>query len=308
MAMLVDVVLPIFALIGLGRFAAWRRLLAPAAGDALAGFVFFFALPPLLFRAVTASSGIVLWDAAPFMAVALLMFAVGTVVSIRLLGENLAQAGVSGLNCAFGNVVMMGVPVVDAAFGQRGLADLLAIIAFHSAVLLPVATVTVEAGLNARPSPWRLLVATIRGLVRNPIIMAIAIGFAWTPLGLPMPGTLARLLDLLAAGATPLALFCLGFSLPPAPRRADFAAVLLSCLLKNFAMPALVLLAARAAGLAPLSVAVATVVAAMPTGANAFMLAARYNTGLERSATALLVSTVVSLAALALLLIHFGEA
>ena len=53
--------------------------------------------------------------------------------------------------------------------------------------------------------------------------------------------------------------------------------------------------------------AVATVTAAMPTGANAFMLASRYATAVERSAAAVLVSTVVSLPVLSLLLVQFGK-
>lgn len=307
MGALFEVVLPVFALVGLGRFAAWRGQLAPAAVETLSGFIFRFALPPLLFRAVTTAGSLSLIPALPFMAVAMAIFAAGTLLSRRGLAEGLASAGVFGLNCAFGNTVMMGVPVIAAAFGKPGVAELLAIIAFHSALLMPVATATVEAGLNARLAPGRILRATARSLARNPIIIAIALGFFWTWLGLPTPAALARLLDLLAGAAAPVALVALGASLPPAPRRADIAPVLLSCLLKNLAMPALVFAAARLAGLAPLAVAVSTVAAAMPTGANAFMLASRYATAAERSAAAVLVSTLVSLPVLAALLVAFRQ-
>lgn len=307
MGMLIEVVFPVFALIGLGRLAAWKRLLPEGAGEGLTAFIFLFALPPLLFRAVTASAGISFLGAAPFMAVALLIYAAGTIVSRRAFDEPLAHAGVSGLNCAFGNTVMMAIPVVSAAFGQAGLADLLAIVAFHSTVLMPVATATVEAGLHAKLSPWRLARATGRSLVRNPIILGIAAGMAWSATGLALPSPIIRLLDLLAGSATPVALFCLGLGLPAAPRRADLGPVLFSCLLKNLVMPALVYLAMRGAGLPPLAVAVGTVAAAMPTGANAFMLASRYGTAMERSAAGVLVSTLVSLPILGFLLVHFRQ-
>jgi len=307
MGPLIGVVLPVFALIGLGRFAAWRRLLPERAGDALTAFIFLFALPPLLFRSVAGSGGISFAPALPFMCVALGMFALGTLLSRRVLREDLATAGVFGLNSAFGNSLMMGVPVIEAAFGRAGVAELLAIIAFHSAVLFPVATATVEAGLNARISPRRLLRATAISLAQNPIILAIALGFAWVLVELPMPAPLARLLDLLAGSATPVALFCLGLGLPATPKRADLAPVALSTVLKNVLMPGLMFLAARAFGLPPLAVAVATVTAAMPTGANAFMIASRYATAVERSAAAVLISTAVSLPVLSLLLVQFRE-
>ncbi|MCC7280933.1 MAG: AEC family transporter [Acetobacteraceae bacterium] len=308
MGALIEVVLPVFALIGLGRFAAWRRLLPERGGDALTGYIFLFALPALLFRSVAGSGGISFAPALPFMAIALGMFGLGVVLSRRLLGDDLANAGVFGLNCAFGNTVMMGVPVIEAAFGRAGVRELLAIIAFHSAVLFPIATATVEAGLNTRLSARRLLRATAISLARNPIIDAIALGFLWTLVGLPLPAPVARLLDLLAASATPVALFCLGLGLPAVPGRTDLAPALLSSLVKNLLMPALMYLATRAVGLPPLGVAVATVTAAMPTGANAFMIAARYATGAERSAAAVLLSTAASLVVLGLLLVAFGQA
>jgi predicted permease len=307
MGVLIEVVLPVFALIGMGRFAAWRKLLPERAGDSLTAFIFLFALPPLLFRSVAGAGGISFAPTLPFMIVALGMFTLGTVLSRRLLREDLATAGVFGLNSAFGNSVMMGVPVIQAAFGSKGIAELLAIIAFHSAVLFPVATATVEAGLNARISARRLARATVLSLARNPIIIAIGLGFVWTLAALPIPAPLARLLDLLAGSATPVALFCLGLGLPATPNRTDLAPVALSTLLKNLVMPGLMFLATRAFGLPPLGVAVATITAAMPTGANAFMIASRYATAAERSAAAVLVSTSVSLPVLSLLLVQFRE-
>jgi malonate transporter len=304
---LLEVVLPVFALIGLGRFATWGKFLPERAPEALTAFIFLFALPPLLFRSVAGSGALSFAPVIPFMLVALLIFAGGVLTSRRLLREDLAQAGVFGLNSAFGNSVMMGVPVIEAAFGRPGLAELLAIIAFHSAVLMPVATATVEAGLNTRVSSRRLLRATALSLARNPIIGAIVLGLAWNFLALPVPAPAARLLDLLAGSAAPVALFCLGASLPATPRVADLWPVALSTLLKNLLMPGLVFLASRAFGLAPLAVAVATVTAAMPTGANAFMLASRYATGAERSAAAVLISTAVSLPVLSLLLVQLRQ-
>ncbi len=58
--------------------------------------------------------------------------------------------------------------------------------------------------------------------------------------------------------------------------------------------------------LPPLETAVAVLAAALPTGANAFLLAQRYQVGAARSGATVLVSTVISVATLAVLLGWFG--
>ena len=67
-------------------------------------------------------------------------------------------------------------------------------------------------------------------------------------------------------------------------------------------MPVLVLLACRWLGVPPGEVAVAVLVAALPTGANAFLLAQRYRVAAEQSGAAVLLGTLLSVATLSLLL------
>lgn len=71
-------------------------------------------------------------------------------------------------------------------------------------------------------------------------------------------------------------------------------------------MPALVWLVAWAMALSPLETAVAVMAAAMPTGANAFLLAQRYQVGAARSGATVLVSTVLSVVTLGVLVGWFG--
>jgi predicted permease len=51
--------------------------------------------------------------------------------------------------------------------------------------------------------------------------------------------------------------------------------------------------------------AVAVVVSALPTGANAFLLARRYDTGVGASGATVLLSTLISIATLSVLLAYF---
>jgi hypothetical protein len=47
-----EIVLPVFGLIGLGAAIAWTKLLDHSTGDALSEFVFAVAIPLLVFRIV----------------------------------------------------------------------------------------------------------------------------------------------------------------------------------------------------------------------------------------------------------------
>jgi predicted permease len=84
--------------------------------------------------------------------------------------------------------------------------------------------------------------------------------------------------------------------------------VSLALALKMLALPALVWAAAVAVGLGPLETAVAVTAAALPTGANPFILARRYRLGEARSGATVLVATLASVAVLGVLLVHFRAA
>lgn len=307
MAELFGIVAPVFALIVLGAVATGRRLLDGAAVRGMSDFVFYAAMPALLFRSVAGAPPLRLLDVAgSFIIGAFILFAAAVVLARRVFHVRLAQASVFGLNCVFGNTVMLGIPIVDAAFGPEGVANLLAVVAFHSALLLPAATVLIEADAGLGRSAWQVLTVTAKGLVRNPVVMCIVLAFAWRVTGLGFAEPVSRLLVLLGAAGPPLALFCLGASLPrPAALFAPgngLAQIAAGSALKLLAMPALVAVLAHLAGVGGVAFAVVVLASALPTGANAFLLARRFDTNPEESASTVVVSTVLSVVTLTLLL------
>lgn len=72
--------------------------------------------------------------------------------------------------------------------------------------------------------------------------------------------------------------------------------------LKLLVMPALVWAACLALAVPPAQAAVAVLVAALPTGANAFLLAQRYRVAAEQSGAAVLLGTLLSVVTLSVLL------
>jgi len=300
---ILGIVVPVFALIGMGALAVHLRLVEMAAVRGMTDFVFYTAMPALLFASIIQAPPLRLVDVAgSFLAGALVMFGIGLLLARTMFGAGLANASVFGLDCVFGNTVMLGIPIVDAAYGRDGVANLLAVIAFHSAVLLPVATVFIEAGSTRGRSPLGVLRAALPGVARNPVVVAITLAFVWRLTGLGMPSAVMRFLGLVGAAGPPLALFCLGAALPRPTGWSDLREVSLAALLKLVALPALVALIAHLVGVRGVAFSVVVLAAALPTGANAFLLARRFETMMEESASTVVVTTALSMVTLSVLL------
>ena len=302
LAQVAGIVAPVFGLIAFGAAARWRRLLDAGGQRGLNDLTFYLLIPALLFGSVAEGPEFVgLGTAAAYFACCLAVFAAGVVIGRRLLGTGIAAASVLGLNCAYGNTIMLGVPVVSAAFGPTGVQLLLPIVALHTIVLLPLATVLIEAE-SAPQGAGPRLAGIAGGLIRNPIVAGILAGIIWRMLGIPVPAPLHRLLAMLGAAAPTLALFSLGASLPDFAARGSARETGVALVLKLLVLPGLVWAVVRIIGLDPLPAAVAIVTAAAPTGANAFFLARRMGTLAAASAGMVVASTVLSVLTLSLFL------
>jgi predicted permease len=307
MTVLFSVIAPIFGLIVMGAASTGRRWLDSHVIKGMNDFTFFAAMPALLFRSVVEAPPLKLIAVAgPFLIGAVLLFVVALLLSRWLFKGSLAESGIAGLDGIYGNTVMLGIPVVDALYGAPGVANLLAIIAVHSAVLLPIGTVVIEADAGTGRSMLHVVRASLSGTARNPIVMAIVLAFLWRATGLGLAAPLDRLMEMLGRAGPPLALFCLGATLPRPRGMTGFGEVMLSSALTLLALPALVGLLAYLAGVRGVAFDVVVLAAAMPTGANAFLLARRYEVRMEESATTVAVSTALSVVTLTVLLAWLG--
>ncbi|MGG5811975.1 AEC family transporter [Falsiroseomonas sp. CW058] len=304
-AALLEVVLPVFVMVALGYGAAKRKLVGDEGLKAMALFVFALAAPALLFSGGTRPHEGGGGAALALLTGSVLVFAAAAAGARRLGGFSLPEASMFALACVFGNSVMMGIPIIVAAYGPPGVPPMLAILGFQTMVLLGMATVLTEVGLNAA-APWRrVLLSTLRGIGRNPVVLSVIAAFVFTAFGLPVPGVVRRTLDLLGSAAPPLALFCLGGSLAGIAAAAAWRETLAIAAVKLLVLPALVFLLSLAFGLTPIEQAVAVTMAALPTGANAFILARRYATGADRSGSAVVLTTSISVLTLSALIAQF---
>ena len=287
--------LPFFAVIGLGFMAGRTRFLTADATASLTRFVFYFPLSAMLFGFAARLSLAEIFDLryvlaylAASLAVWGLVFAVG-----RLRRLALTEAAMEAHAAVSGNTGFLGVPLLVKLIGPAAAAPVMMVLTIDMVLFSSLITLVITAAREGRVRP-ETLVPLARGLLANPMIVSIVLGFVWSGAGLPLPGPLDEFLTLLGAAATPCALFAIGASL--AGRRADrpAAAAWISAV-KLLVHPALALAVGLALGVDPFALGVMVAAASLPVAGNAFILAQHYGVAPQRVSTAILISTAVSI-------------
>lgn len=305
------VVLPIFALIFAGWLARRAGVLGPQATQELNRFVVLLALPALLFDIVASADWAEIWQPGFVASFGLGSAAVFVLtICLRLRSRRfLADATIDGLNASYANAGFIGFPLAVAIFGPAALAPTLIATILTACVLFAIALVLVEIGLaGERPSAG--MVRTVAGrLMRSPLLVAPVLGAMVMAAGVDIPGPAAAFLDLLGRAASPCALVALGLFLAesrPGAERVGRATMLLASL-KLFAQPAATwFLAVEVFHLSAPLAAMATLLAALPTGTGPFMVAELYGRESGITSRVILCSTVASLATITPLLALVG--
>jgi predicted permease len=300
MSSLVETVLFVFGLAALGYISGLCGYLKPAIGDAVAEFAVKVALPVLLFRTMAHAD---FHGAAPWTLWTVYFFAAavtwvgGHLTVTRIFGRDSAAGVVGGVSAAFSNSVLLGIPFVLGVYGRDGVEILSLIVSVHLAVMMIASIVLFEIfGEGGKaPGRWReLAIGFLFKLFGNPIIVGILAGLLWHLTGLALPSLPERFVDAIADTAGPLALFAMGLSLRKFGISGNLLPSATLSVLKLMLMPAVVLAAAWAFGLPPLTAKVAVATASMPTGVNSYLIAVQFRTGQGLASSQLTLSTVAA--------------
>jgi malonate transporter len=127
-------------------------------------------------------------------------------------------------------------------------------------------------------------------------VLALLFGTLWRVGGLGLHPVADNFLGLLGEAGIPMALMALGLSLAGYSLKGQWRAVFTLMTLKMLGLPVVVWLIARyLVGLDPFWTQIALMLAAMPTGANAYLFAERYASGTAPVSGAIALGTAVSL-------------
>lgn len=299
--------LPFFAVIGLGFGAGRLGLFGPEATAWLTRFVFYFALSAMLFGFSANLSIADLFDARAFAAylwACLVLYA--TVMAVAFLRRRpLAEATIEAHTATIGNTGFLGVPMLVVLLGPGSVPTVLMILTIDlivfSSLFVMLITLARE-GRVTRALPRMLALA----VVRNPMVMSMAAGLAWSTTGLGLAAPVDDFMTLLGAAATPCALFAIGASL--ADKRVErLGIVTWLCFGKLVLHPALVGVAALLVfGVDPFMAGVMIAAAALPVAGNVFILAQQYQVGPARVSAAILISTIISIATIPVVIAWVG--
>lgn len=307
MTALLDVIAPVFGILGLGFLAARGRLLDTAGVKGLVLFVFNFAIPVLLFRSM---AGMEFPEEIPwsflgaFYLGALTVYAAGMALAKWGYGKPLEEQAIFGMAAGFSNTVLLGIPIVLTALGPEAALPLFLIIGFHSAILMPVTVALIHLGRGEGVSASEQAGYVVTEIVKNPIVMGLFLGLLANAVGLDLPGPLDRLTELLGGAAVPCALFAMGASLAAYPAGSDTAPAAVLATLKLVVHPLIVwVMVGPVLGLEGIWVPTAVVMAAMPTGVNVYLFGARYDAAPSVAARTVLLASAVSVVTLSVLLV-----
>ena len=291
--------LPVVLLILIGFVAGKAKLVRGESVRDLSNLVFLVLTQALLFRTMSS----VRIEQLDFKPVAQYFLVAGAlfVTMLWLYGRN-SRASVLALASIFSNTLMIGVPLIGLAYGQQGQVLLFTLISLHALVLLSAATLVLElqvaqehTALSGERRPiWRTVATAIRNAVFHPVPLPILVGLAYAQTGWGLHPVVDRPLALLGSAFGPVALVLVGITLALTPIGKQLGLALRLSLVKTVLHPMLMLAAGWLLGLRGLHLAVMTVAAALPIGANVFLFSQRYRKEEEVVTAGVAVSTAMA--------------
>ncbi len=307
----INVVLPVFAIILSGYLAGHFKVLGEESGDVLQRFVFYVAMPVLLFYAMARVevAEILNW---PYLSAYLggqaITFVLAMIVAKFLSKRRLAESALSGMAGIYGNTGYMGIPLIMAAFGPDWVVPAIIATVINAAVVLGIVAAIIGIDLSVGDGVSGVLQDVVSALIRNPLLVAPVLGFCWSLGGLGLAAPVETFSTVLGAAAGPCALFSIGLFLVGKSLRKNTLEVSWIVVLKLLVHPAATwFLAFHVLKMEVMWATICVVMAALPTGANIFILARRYDLYLDRTSAVILISTIASLLTLSILFSHWSD-
>ena len=123
-------------------------------------------------------------------------------------------------------------------FGSEGTA----VAAIVAAILVPTVNIVSSLGFEFLRTGPNSLVALLRGIITNPLVLGCLAGAAANLTGVGLPTPAAAVLDPLAAASLPIGLLCVGAGLRPFSLGEQARAIIASTVIKLLVLPGLSLL------------------------------------------------------------------
>ena len=298
MQTLIEVILPVFLVIGFGYVSTQLKVFPISGIDGVMRFAQGFAIPCLLFQAIAKIDIAANFDPAlltAFYTGAFACFWLGFFGARRLFNRPVEDSIAIGFCCLFSNSVLLGLPITERAYGPDVLGANYALIAFHAPFCYLLGITTMELS-RARGERIGVAASKVgRAIFSNALFLAILAGFIWNIAGLPIPQVADDALSLIARAALPAALFALGGVLYQYRPEGDAMTIAMICVIALLVHPAITYALGAALALSPDSFKPAVLTAGMAPGFNAYIFASMYGRAKRVAASSVLMATAASI-------------
>lgn len=311
MGPVLDVVIPVFAIIGSGFLAGRIGILGEDSSRALNGFVYWVALPALFLGSLSKVELSDIFNGpllAAYFGGILGTFALALAVALIRFPDRLGATALAATSAIFANTGYMGIPLLELAFGEAGLLPGIITTVVNGVVLMAVATVLLELDRAQGEEGSVGILQTLRDLAVNvcksPLVVSAVLGILVAASGLELPRSVDTFLGTLGAAAGPAALFAIGLFLVGTRMEGRPEELAWVVGLKLLVQPALTWwLAIHLFPMDPIHTEAVIIQSALPIGSLMFLLAERYGIYTNRSVAVILISTLLSLVTLSLLFV-----
>lgn len=213
MTTILTITTPIYLLIGLGFLSVRLGYFAGADVRALGTFVIRFALPALIFLAVgTATPSETLhWGLfVAYLSASLALFAFCILVGRLVFRARWSMLGVVGLGMVGSNSAFVGFPLISILYPDLAITVFASVMLLENVILIPLALAVADAGESTEGTPMQGFLKGLKGLLRNPLVLSIAVALAYSLSGFSLPDPVLRPIEMLRPIASPIALFAVG--------------------------------------------------------------------------------------------------
>ena len=202
--------IPIFLMMLLGMLFRKLGWMDEVFAAKMNKFVFLVPLPVLLFEQLATVDFSEVWDI-KFILFCFVVTAISITIStlISLLWKDRSIKGEFIQSTYRSSAALLGIAFIQNIYGTAGMAPLMII---GSVPLYNVMAVVVLSFFKPGNNSFdkELVKKTLKGIVTNPIIIGIVVGFVWSALKLPMPLILHKTVSSIGATATPMGLMSMG--------------------------------------------------------------------------------------------------
>ncbi|MEG0258863.1 MAG: AEC family transporter [Lysinibacillus sp.] len=321
MKLLLDAVLPILAIMLCGYFSGVVGLVSKSGSKSLNNYVFYVALPALLFL-TTATAPVQQLANWRFVSINLggifASFILAIIIAKVVYKHNFSTASLYGMNASYGTTGYMGIPLVIAAFGPEAALPAALATLIHNIPVITMVLLLFEVsrtmehsrvGENIFNMIWNIL----KPVIKNPLTLSVVAGIIVAILELNLPTSIQTFAQLLADASGPTALFALGLGLVGQAglikefgiKKSEIATIVaLKLVFQPFITILLILFVFEIDKLWGM---IAILMSALPVGAGVYVFAQKYERLEKQTSIAILISMFLSIFTTSILLLYFGE-